>query len=86
MLGDMFEGLVAEPNRPEPVDYANMSRSSLKTILFNQLIAQAMCDNPQPSILALAVKVVGVDGSDAAGDAIAELSTAELVERVRGLM
>ena len=91
MLNQLFDGFDDDVNIPtskaalDTTDYTALPKSQLKSLLFNQLMRQAMIDNPQPSILTLAIKMVGVDGSDAVGDELSELTTGELVERIRKL-
>lgn len=67
-------------------DYNSMKRSDLKAMLFNQLMKQAMSESPQPSILTMAIKLVGVDGSDSIVDQLSDLSTDELVVKIKKLM
>lgn len=85
MLSDLFEGLVNEPDRAPETDYSVIPRNELKAMLFNQLMRQAMIDNPQPSILTLAIKIVGVDGADTSGE-LEELSTDELLGKIKRLL
>jgi hypothetical protein len=84
MLDQLFDGLDSDVHVPaaDTTDYSAMPRAELKTLLFNQLIRQAMAPSPQPSILTLAIKMVGVEGAEAA-DGLEELTTAELVEKIR---